>query len=263
MDDLMSGIDTASNTNSSAGSSDTGTSYGNSGYSQEKPSGGTQGSYNSGGYYGSGMYAEDPAPALDSSSFSMESTRSDDSQLLPLLKGILGAAIGALPGMLLWIILGKVGFVASACGLLLALGVVFGYTLMTKDSGLSAGCAVLTCLIIAVLAIYMAERIVWTWEIADMFKTFAADVRTELYSLYPDLSTSEIDSLVSDKEINSYIREEFGFTEGTFSECFFHFGTLLDKLEVKSDFTGSLMKSYLYAALGGAAYFTKFAKKQI
>ena len=49
-------------------------------------------------------------------------------QSYPLLPGLVGALLGSIPGILAWIILGQVGFIAGICGWLMIRGAIFGYT---------------------------------------------------------------------------------------------------------------------------------------
>ena len=46
----------------------------------------------------------------------------------PVLPGLVGALLGSIPGILAWIILGQVGFIAGICGWLMIRGAIFGYT---------------------------------------------------------------------------------------------------------------------------------------
>lgn len=51
-----------------------------------------------------------------------------EKRAFPVLPGIVGALLGSIPGILLWIILGQVGFIAGICGWLMIRGAIFGYT---------------------------------------------------------------------------------------------------------------------------------------
>ena len=46
----------------------------------------------------------------------------------PVLPGLVGALLGSIPGILAWIVLGQVGFIAGICGWLMMRGAIFGYT---------------------------------------------------------------------------------------------------------------------------------------
>lgn len=185
----------------------------------------------------------------------------DESQVVTLMKGLLGAVVGAVPGMALWIILGRVGIIASVCGMLLAAGVILGYSFMTKKGELPSKYAIIICLAVLVITVYMSEKIVWTWVLADSFQDYLPTIRdmiinqAELEGL--ELTGEQINELITDEMINDMLIETYGFTEGTFSDCFSHFGDLLELLEVKADFYSSLGKSYLFAFIGGFGLFAK------
>ncbi len=181
----------------------------------------------------------------------------DESPLITGIKGFCGAVVGAIPGMLLWIILGKLGYIAVVCGILLAFGSVFGYNFMTKKGNLPMGAGIAICLGVLIVAVFFAEKIVWCWELTDIFNEMIPQWRAEINSLaaeYGDtMSASEISSL-----FDELMLEEYGFTEADFSTCFYNFGDLLETLEVKSDFTFSLVKSYICGIAGAAVAFKNF-----
>lgn len=45
-----------------------------------------------------------------------------------VLPGLIGALLGVIPGVLLWILLGQLGYIAGICGWLMVRGAIFGYT---------------------------------------------------------------------------------------------------------------------------------------
>ncbi|MBA4347326.1 MAG: hypothetical protein C0413_00530 [Clostridiales bacterium] len=45
-----------------------------------------------------------------------------------VLPGLIGALIGSIPGVILWIVLGQLGYIAGICGFLMVRGAIFGYT---------------------------------------------------------------------------------------------------------------------------------------
>lgn len=47
--------------------------------------------------------------------------------------GIIGAIIGAIPGVLLWILIGQLGRVAVICGVAIAIGALYGYAFLGKN----------------------------------------------------------------------------------------------------------------------------------
>ena len=200
---------------------------------------------------------------VDENTFAAESSyrslNGGDSMLLELIKCIIGAVVGAVPGFVLWIIIGKVGFVAAACGLLLAGGIVMGYTFMSKDNTLPPVYGIVICIVVMLLSVYFAEKIVWTWELSEQFQIYINDARSEMYS-YGDASgysRVEIDNLINDE-----LRKNYGFTEGTFSDCWNHFSKAIGYLDLKGRYFINLLESYAFAAIGGASLLAKFANKR-
>ncbi len=177
-----------------------------------------------------------------------------------ILKASLGAIVGALPGMLLWIIIGKIGYTASICGLLLAAGIVFGYTFMTKDDAIPLSWGVVICLVIMIASVYFAERIVWTWAMVDAFKDFIPKVKESTYT-YTEQFGYE-DFVINDDYIKSYTKSLFGFSEGTFSNCWSNFKKVVEVTGSESEYHQSLLQSYAFAALGGGSLFYKFARNK-
>ena len=138
----------------------------------------------------------------------------EESEIITIIKGIVGAMLGTIPSMLLWIVLGKVGVVAALCGFFMILGELYACDFMTKKSGqMNKETALLICAIVMLVTIYICERMIWAWELSDV------------------LSRSGL----------------------TFSDCFLNFKSLLEELEIAADFEASLIQSYIFAILGGAA----------
>ncbi len=185
------------------------------------------------------------------------SITSEESMLVELLKAILGAVVGALPGFILWILIGKVGFVAAICGSVLAMGTIAGYTFMTKDDFLPQKYGIITCIAVIAIAVFMADKIVWCWELSDQFKATVVASKESVYALGDagGLTTEEIDAI-----FNEGIKEQFGFTEGTFGDFFSNFNRTLRYLGLSTRYYIDLLLSYGFAFLGGFSLFKKFAK---
>lgn len=182
------------------------------------------------------------------------SSGNEKSLVMEILMAVLGAVVGALPGVILWILLGKVGFIAAICGSLLASGSIAGYTFMTKNSSLPDKYGVIICLAVIIISIFMAQKVVWCWELADQFVEFVAGMKSELYELADaeGVSRTDVDGILNDSLV-----EEFGFYKGTFGECFSNFGRLLTMLDARGEYIFNLLECYLFAALGGFSVFKK------
>ena len=167
----------------------------------------------------------------------------EESKLMPVVKGVLGALLGAIPGIILIILVARIGFIASICGAVMAVCIFFGYNLFTKNSGLEEKTGLIICAVVMIFAIYFAVRTSWCLEISSF--------------LQKDLGFKP-------GEIDSEILYEFlGIRDVTFSEISSEFGNLLEKCECKGKFITSLLENIAFAALGGFGTFTKFGNVKI
>lgn len=62
------------------------------------------------------------SPSLIASQISIEERHPS------VVPGLIGALIGSIPGVLLWVIIGQLGYIAGICGWLMVRGAIFGYT---------------------------------------------------------------------------------------------------------------------------------------
>jgi thiol:disulfide interchange protein len=130
--------------------------------------------------------------------------------LLPIIKGIIGALIGAIPGILVWELIAQAGFIAALSGIVLAFGVIFGYKLFKGyDNGKIMA---VICGIIMILAVFLSVRMEWSFAIVKAFKKEGL--------------------------------------EATFSECFSSLSTFLELTNLKSKYILSMVEGYAFAGLG-------------
>ena len=149
---------------------------------------------------------------------------SEDSTVVILLKAVLGAVVGAIPGMILWAALSKIGIVAALAGFFMFMGQLIACDRFTqKSKQMNIPVALIICAVIFLGDIYLCERFVWAWEISSAMK-------------------------------------ETGL-EMSLMECFKDFDALMTLLDGKSEFNSSLVMSYLYAILGAAAGAAKLFKR--
>lgn len=90
-----------------------------------------------------------------------------------LRNGILGAVIGSIPGILLWILLGYIGFTASIVGLVIAFGILFGYRLLCGDLDKTG---MIICVIVLLAAIYIGEHMTWSVVIYKSLKEYSEEI---------------------------------------------------------------------------------------
>ena len=83
-----------------------------------------------------------------------------------VVSGVVGALIGAAIGVAAIVLVNQAGYVASICGLVLAVCTVKGYELLGGKLG-KVGTAI--CIAIMLLAPYVADRISWAIAIMQAF----------------------------------------------------------------------------------------------
>ena len=233
------------------------TGYGSSqnSYGQQPTGyGSSQNSYGqqSTGYGGSQSNYSDPYRSnsgYDSTaaSYAYNDLGGSESMFVPILKAILGAAVGAIPGVILIIFVAKMGFIASICGAVMAIGVFAGYTFMTKDNEIDTKIGVVICAAIMLIGIYIAVRTSWVMNISDAMRE-AMSIGKSMLS----------DTELSDSDINDLYRLIYGVDEPSFSECSSHFGDLLSRFGLKGKFILSFFENLGFAALGCFGTFAKF-----
>lgn len=151
----------------------------------------------------------------------------EESTYLILGKAFLGAVLGAIPAMFLWIVLGKIGYLAAISGFFMMLGELVACSYFTRKSrNMNIQTALVICVIVMIIDVYLCERLVWSWELCDILNEYSED----------------------------------GYSISVFS-CFKNLGDIIESLDIQGNFTSSLVKSYLFAALGAVAGVMKLAKK--
>ena len=194
------------------------------------------------------------APASDASCAAPAVADKKNIMLTEAMKGIAGAVIGSIPGVLLWILIGKTGIFAAICGVILAAGIVAGYNLMTKDNTLSSTVGIVICLAVVIVAVYFCERVIWAWELTDQLQRYISATSPELYALGESggMDRSQIDTI-----INENLLKEYGFSKITFGECFSHFHRVVWMLGLNEKYSINLIIAYGCAVLGGFWLFKK------
>lgn len=199
-------------------------------------------------------YPGTSAPVYDSSSLSMTGLPAEDSQFTELLKGILGAVVGAIPGFVLWILIGRLGIIAAVCGALLAGGAVWGYIFMTKDGLLDEKYCLIVCIAVCLIAIYFAQRIIYCWVLSDAFDQFRKAL-VESAAAFGEVGGYTHEQV--ETKVDRLILDEFGFTEGSFSNFFSNFGKVKKALGMGGRFYFRLVEGYAFGFLGGFGIFKK------
>ena len=114
--------------------------------------------------------------------------------------------------------MGKVGYISEMCGFFMIFGEMYICSLMTKKSrDMNIETAIVICIIVTLIMVYVCERAVWSWDIYD---TLAPAVPSVGY-------------------------------------CFLHFENLIMDTELNSDFEAELFKSYIITAMGATTNVVK------
>ena len=91
------------------------------------------------------------------------------SQKSDLIRGFVGALLGALAGGVLYVILYKLGFVAGISGLVMA---VLALMLYEKFGGCLDIKGVICCAVVIIAMVYFANKLAWSWEIYGELKDY-------------------------------------------------------------------------------------------
>lgn len=179
----------------------------------------------------------------------------EQSTAVSVVLGVIGAAVGAVPGFLLWLLLARLNFISVACAAIIALGSAFGYKTMTKKNEPPVIVGIITCIAVLIAVVYLATRIDWAWEIAKVFNEKVYPEYIESLKAYDLWTETEIKD-----SYEAVLREEFGFSEVTFGNCFSNLGALLEYFDLKFKFGIALAEAAICAFAGGFAAFKYFGK---
>lgn len=147
----------------------------------------------------------------------------DEMSLITVIKGIIGALLGTLPSVMLWVALGKTGYVAAICGFFMILGEMYICDLMTKKNReMNIETALVICVIVMAVTVYNCEKIIWAWDLYDLL----------------------------------------GSNGPTLFECFWNFNSFLEDLEITAEFDKSLFQGYIFAVLGASVGIAKIVRSQ-
>lgn len=80
--------------------------------------------------------------------------------------GFIGAVIGAIPGVILWLLIYRLGYIAAICGLLLAFGAVKGYSMLGKRLD---GKGTVISVIVSIGMLGVALILCYGWALLDVF----------------------------------------------------------------------------------------------
>lgn len=83
-----------------------------------------------------------------------------------MVGGLVGAFLGALIGCVVWVLIYRLGYIAGLAGAITAICAFKGYEMLGKHLDIKG---VIGSLIIALIMIFFANKVAWSWEIYDAF----------------------------------------------------------------------------------------------
>ncbi len=141
-----------------------------------------------------------------------EADEGENSSGFIIAKAVAGAFIGTIPAAVLWIAMGRVGYISSLCGFFMIFGEMYMCSLLTKnEKDMNIETAVVICIIVTIAMVYLCERAVWSYD---------------LYYAVPECPS-------------------VGY-------CFVHFEKLITGTDISDAFDSALFRSYIFAAIGAA-----------
>lgn len=154
--------------------------------------------------------------------------------------GVVGAVIGTMLGLVVWCIIGAMGFISWIGGLALVAGAFFGYILLAKDIG-KTGTLIVALLVIA--SVYIGTRLTYAISIHKVLK-------------------DEFESYDLDAETLELSEDILGFDiDASTPEIFVNLNDYLDAVDGRSDFNGDLAYGYLFTIAASAAFIAKRRKR--
>ena len=162
-----------------------------------------------------------------------------------LVRGVVGAALGAFAGALLWALVGMLGYIAAIVGFAIAWLVTFGYDHAGGPEGLVR---VVVVFVAMAASVALANFMQVEWQLRSEFKHFGDDVIAELRA-DPDFKAldaeSQAESLADAKEkIESLSFGEFR-------------SAVLSEPENRNELLKNVGMGLLFAFLGGFGFLRK------
>lgn len=148
--------------------------------------------------------------------------------------GLLGALVGAIVGIAVWMIVGRLGYIASAVGILAALVSGKLYDVFGGKPGALKILVLIICVLITVFGGTFGNYYWQAWEIYDD----ELEECVELYKKYYDADDAEARA-----ESEIIMDESYGGRMG-------HFKLLMEQPENREVFLKDLMAGLAYALIG-------------
>jgi hypothetical protein len=134
---------------------------------------------------------------------------SAEKRSFPIFSGIVGALIGSIPGIICWVILGQVGFIAGICGWLMIRGAIFGYSKLADGIDRRGEIiSTIVALLMPIVSEYLGLAVSIYRTFHDSYGVTVAEAisTVPLYLAEPDVIQGMIFSLII-----GYVLIAFGF----------------------------------------------------
>lgn len=135
-----------------------------------------------------------------------------------VIKAIIGAMLGSVPSMFLWLVIGKVGYLAAISGFFMIMGELIACDRFTKKSRhMNFATAVVICSAVMAVNIYLCSRFVWAWQLSDIL--WENGISISVFECFADLGELNLD-LGLDTNFGIYLIKSYAFAIlGAFIGC--------------------------------------------
>lgn len=166
-----------------------------------------------------------------------------------LVRGIVGAALGAFTGALLWALVGMLGYIAAIVGFAIAWLVTFGYDHAGGTQGLPRVAVVFLAMVASVV---LGNAFQVEWQLRDAWRQHRAKLDETVEMLFreaPDLAALEGEA--REEALEGMRAGVEGITYGEFRS------EVLHDPDVRRDLLKNLGMGLVFAFLGGFGFLRK------
>ena len=142
----------------------------------------------------------------------------EENTALTVIKAILGAMLGSVPSMFLWLVIGKVGYLAVISGFFMIMGELIACDRFTKNSRqMNFATAVVICSAVMAVNTYLCSRFVWAWQLSGIL--WENGISISVFECFADLGELNLD-LGLDTDFGIFLINCYAFAVlGAFIGC--------------------------------------------
>ena len=167
-----------------------------------------------------------------------------------VLLGVIGAVVFSLIGCVIWVLIGKLGYISYLGALAMSLLTVTGYKLLGRKFDIAG---VITCLVVVAAAVFVSNVFIESMEMKEALDILKDEI--------VEMADSEEYTDVTEEQID-FVLDLMGLSYDSFSDIFFHFFDYADSLDVymkeysdetvMGTFTYNLVLGYVFSAIAFA-----------